>query len=369
MKKLLVCLACLFSHFAHAQWLLIGTYTSGKSEGIYVYDFNVTNGEARYQSKIKAPNPSYLAVSPDQKNVYAAFEQGEKKGGGKIGAYSFDHKTGTLQFINEEASGGDDPCFVSTDKSGRWLAAANYSGGSLALFRIGAAGRLSASDTVIQHHGSSTNKDRQEKAHVHSSFFSPDNHFLLTPDLGMDKVMIYAFDAANGKLRPAPQPFIQTMGGSGPRHLIFSPDHHYLYLIQELTGEVVAYRYRFGRLTAIQHISAAAPGFKGFMGSADIHVSPDGKFLYCSNRGDANTLTVFRINGSTGKLTVAAYQPTMGVAPRNFSLDPSGNFLLVANQNSDNIVVFKRNKTTGLLTATGKTIDVGNPVCLKWIDK
>jgi 6-phosphogluconolactonase len=160
---------------------------------------------------------------------------------------------------------------------------------------------------------------------------------------------------------------VKAADGNGPRHITFSPNNQYAYLMQELTGNVTAFKYNNGRLTAIQTISAATKDFKGFMGSADIHISADGKFLYCSNRGDANTITIFKINPATGKLTIAGYQSTLGIAPRNFSLDPSGNFLLVANQNSDNIVIFKRNKTTGLLTDTGKKIEVGNPVCLKWI--
>ena len=189
---------------AQHNYLLIGTYTSGKSEGIYVYDFNSLNGNADYKSKIKASNPSYITVSPNQHYVYAAFEQGSKNGGGKIGAYSFDKKTGELTYINQQPSGGDDPCFVTTDKTGKWVAAANYSGGSLAVFPVVAGGGLNAANTVIQHSGSSTNKDRQEKAHVHSTFFSKDSRFLLVPDLGMDKVMIYAFNEESGKLAAAP---------------------------------------------------------------------------------------------------------------------------------------------------------------------
>ncbi len=359
----------IFTVHAQKAYLLVGTYTNGKSEGIYVYDFNNSNGDAVYKSKIKAPNPSFLAVSPNSKYVYAAFEQGSKNGGGKIGAYQFDKQTCTLRFINERASGGDDPCFVATDRSGKWLAAANYSGGSLAILPIEKNGGLDSASTIVQHSGSSVNKARQEKAHVHSTFFSADSRYLLVPDLGMDKVMIYGFNTQTGELKTAAQPFAKTADGSGPRHIIFSPSNKFVYLMQELTGKVVTYQYGNGKLKAIQEISAAQPGFTGFMGSADIHVSNDGKFLYCSNRGDANTITIFKINPANGKLTVAGYQSTMGKGPRNFSLDPTGNFLLVANQNSDDIIVFKRSKTTGLLTDTGKKIEVGNPVCLKWISK
>ena len=365
--RLFVFLQVLTLHAQHS-YLLVGTYTSGKSEGIYVYDFNSFNGNADYKSKIKAPNPSYITVSPNQQYVYAAFEQNSKKGGGEIGAYNFNKKTGELTYINQQPSGGDDPCFVTADKTGKWVAAANYSGGSLAVFPVVVGGGLNPANTIIQHSGSSTNKDRQDKAHVHSTFFSKDSRFLLVPDLGMDKVMIYSFYEESGKLVAAPQPFVKAVDGSGPRHLSFSPNNKYVYLIQELSGIVVAYLYNNGRMTAIQHISAAQPGFKGFMGSADIHVSADGNFLYCSNRGDANTITIFNINPVNGKLKVVGYQSTLGKAPRNFSLDPSGNFLLVANQDSDDIIIFKRNKLTGMLTDTGKKIDVGKPVCLKWAD-
>jgi 6-phosphogluconolactonase len=361
----LIILLHVFAASAQNNYLLIGTYTKGKSEGIYVYDFNSTTGNATYKSKIKASNPSFLAISPGQQYVYAAFEDGN----GSIGAYSFSKKTGELSFINQQSSGGNSPCFVTTDKTGKWVTAANYGGGSLCLLPVKAGGGLEEAKQVIQHTGSSVNKQRQEKAHVHSTFFSTDNKFLFVPDLGMDKLMIYSFNAAAGKLTDGPQPFVTSPDNGGPRHVTFSPNNKYLYLMEELTGSVVAYKYNNGKLTNTQTISAAQPDFKGFMGSADIHTSADGKFLYCSNRGDANTITIFKINPATGKLIVVGYQSTLGKAPRNFSLDPTGNFLLVANQDTDNIIIFKRNKITGLLTDTGKKIEVGNPVCLKWISK
>lgn len=356
-----------FTASAQDNYLLIGTYTSGKSEGIYVYSFNSSTGNFEYKSKIKSPNPSFLAIAPGEKYVYAVYEEGKDQGGGSVAAYSFNKNTGELSFINQEPTGGDHPCYVAVDKTGKWVTAANYTGGSISVLPVKAGGQLQAAAQLVQHTGSSVNKERQEKAHVHCTFFSKDNKYLFTPDLGMDKLMIYSFNDKTGKLTPAPQPFVKTAAGSGPRHITFSPNNQYAYLMQELTGNVTAFKYNNGRLTAIQTISAATKDFKGFMGSADIHISADGKFLYCSNRGDANTITVFKINTATGKLAVVGYQSTLGIAPRNFSLDPSGNFLLVANQNSDNIVIFKRNKITGLLTDTGKKIEVGNPVCLKWM--
>jgi 6-phosphogluconolactonase len=365
----LIILLHVFTAGAQNNYLLIGTYTSGKSEGIYVYDFNSLTGDASYKSKIKSPNPSFLAVSPGQQYVYAVYEEGNNKVGGSVAAYSFDKKSGELSFINQQRSGGDHPCYVSEDKTGKWVAAANYSGGSLSILPVHTGGGLGEASQVIQHTGSSLNKQRQEKAHVHCTYFSKDNRFLFVPDLGMDKLTIYSFNDKTGKLTDAPQPFVPSPDNGGPRHIIFSPNNQYAYLMEELSGSVIAFKYNNGKLSNIQTISAAAPGFKGFMGSADIHTSADGKFLYCSNRGDANTITIFKINPTNGKLTVIGFQSTMGIAPRNFSLDPSGNFLLVANQNSDNIIIFKRNKTTGLLTDTGKKIEVGNPVCLKWISK
>jgi 6-phosphogluconolactonase len=197
---------------------------------------------------------------------------------------------------------------------------------------------------------------------------SADNRFLFVPDLGIDKVMMYAFNAATGKLTPAKQRFAKSVDGSGPRHFTFHPNNKYAYLIEELSGTVETFQYNNGSLKNIQRISTMPAGDTSFAGSADIHVSPDGKFLYASNRSTANTLAIFKVNQQNGKLTFIAHQSTMGQTPRNFNFDPTGNFLLAANQNSDQVVIFKRDKMTGLLTDTGKRIDVGKPVCLKWIN-
>ena len=198
-------------------------------------------------------------------------------------------------------------------------------------------------------------------------FFSPDNRFLFVPDLGIDKVMIYAFDETTGKLTTAKQPFAQSEPGTGPRHICFHTSNKYAYLIQELSGMVTVFKYKDGMLKSKQRISSMPAGDTSFAGSADIHVSPDGKFLYASNRAESNTIAIFSINQKNGKLSLIGHQSTLGKTPRNFNFDPTGNFLLVANQNSDKIVVFKIDKDTGLLTDTNNSIDVGKPVCLKWI--
>ena len=349
---------------AKEHYLLMGTYTSGKSEGIYVYKFNSESGDFSFVSTAKAENPSFLAVSPNEKYVYAVHENGNDKG--SIAAYAFDKKTGQLTFLNKESSGGDHPCYVSTDRSGKWVVTGNYSGGNLAVLQAMSDGRLLPAVQVINHEGGSVNKQRQQKPHVHSTIFSPDDKYLFVPDLGMDKVMIYPFDNNTGKLNPASSSFAQIEPGGGPRHFTFHPSGNYAYVIEELSGNVTAFSYdKKGKLTGIQTVSAIPSDYKGAVGSADIHVSPDGKFLYASNRGESNTLAIFSI-GNDGKLKSVGHQSTLGKTPRNFNLDPTGNFLLVANQNGNNVVIFKRDKQTGLLTPLEKQIEVPNPVCIKW---
>ncbi len=353
---------------AQQHYLLTGTYTSGKSEGIYVFRFNSNDGSAKEVSHVQISNPSFIAVSPDEQYVYAVQEDAAKEGkAGTIAAYSFNKQTGILTYIDQQPSGGDHPCYVSVDKTGKWVVAGNYSSGSLSVLPVQANGGLGAATTIIQHEGSGPDKARQNSPHVHCTLFSADNHFLFVPDLGIDKIMIYAFDAATGKLTPAKQPFAKSTGGAGPRHLAFHPSDKYAYLMEELSGTVVVFNYANGKLKALQRISSMPLGDSSSAGSADIHVSPDGKFLYASNRANANTIVIFSISQKTGKLLPAGHQSTLGKTPRNFNFDPSGNFLLVANQNSDEIVVFKRDIKTGLLTDTQKRIAAGKPVCLKWI--
>lgn len=350
------------------HYLITGTYTPGKSEGIYVYLFNSKDGSSKEMSHVKISNPSFVAVSPDERFVYAVKEEAAENGkGGEIAAFSFSKSTGMLSLINQQASGGDHPCYVSIDKTGRWVVAGNYSSGSLAVLPVQSDGSLGAASTVIRHEGKGLNMQRQTKPHVHCTFFSDDNRFLFVPDLGIDKVMIYSFDETTGKLAPAPQVFAKSADGAGPRHICFHPSGNYAYLLEELSGTVQVFDYKNGTLKKKQRISTMPSGDMAFAGSADIHVSPDGRFLYASNRAESNTIAIFRINRKDGRLTLISHQSTLGKTPRNFNFDPTGNFLLVGNQHSDEIVVFRRNKKTGLLTDTGNRISVGKPVCLKWI--
>jgi 6-phosphogluconolactonase len=345
--------------------LLIGTYTTGKSEGVYVYDFDTRNGEFAYRNKATAiQNPSYLAVSDDRQNVYAVNELGNGKG--TVTALAFDNRTGQLRAINQEGTNGDDPCYIETDKGKRHVFTANYSGGNLTVFPVKRDGSLGRATQTIQHTGSGPNKSRQEKPHVHMAILSPDERYLLTNDLGTDKVTVYGYDpeaAAPLKLFST----YQGKPGSGPRHLTFHPTKSFVYLLNELSGDITALQFHDGQLKMLQSASPVA-GFKGKSDAADIHISPDGKFLYASYRGDLNELVIYSVNEKDGKLTYAGKQKTGGIGPRNFAIDPTGNFLLVAHQKSDDIRIFSRDKKTGQLTLIAdKKIEVGSPVCLRFV--
>jgi len=352
---------------AQEHYLLVGTYDSPKSEGIYVYKFNTETGTAKEVSHIKTPNPSFLSISPDGKFVYAVAETAPQDGkGGDIAAFSFNKEKGTLTFINKQHSGGDHPCHVDVDKTGKWVFASNYTSGSLSVLPVNEDGSIGKA-VSFQHSGSGPNLQRQKSPHVHGAIISPNNKTLFVTDLGIDKVMLYDFDASTGKLSLAKKPFVQTEPGAGPRLFTFHNNNKFAYTIEELSGTVVLYHQKKGRLIEKHRISTMPADDKRFPGSADIHVSPDGKFLYASNRGEVNTIAIFSINKKNGQLTLIGHQSTLGKAPRNFNFDLTGKFLLVGNQNSDEIVIFKKDSITGLLIDSGNRITVGKPVCLKWI--
>ena len=356
--------------FSQQYYLFVGTYTEGAnaegSKGIYVYTFDAATGEARPVSTMTTTNPSYLAVAPGGKFVYAV---GETHGAnpGSVSAFSFDKKTGKLSFIDKQQSGGADPCYVTVDGTRKWAMVANYSGGSFSALPIAADGSLQPAAQTFQHTGSGANKGRQEKAHVHSTILSPDEKYLIVCDLGMDRLSLMRFNPGSARqpLTPAADSIVSVQPGTGPRHSAFHPTRPFVYVIGELAGTVDAFHFSGGKLTPIQHISSLPDGFKGDIGSADIHVSPNGKFLYASNRGDANSIVIYAIDQNTGKLTVKGFQSTMGKWPRNFMIDPTGHWLLAANQAGKNVVIFKIDPQTGMLTATGKQLEIPAPVCLK----
>jgi 6-phosphogluconolactonase len=347
------------------QFLVVGTYTSGSSHGIYVYGFDTEKGKAKLVDSVAASNPSFLAVAPNNKYVYAVNENGKSKGGGKVSSFEFDAASGKLKAINQQPAMGDDPCYIVVDQTGKWVIVGNYSSGNLAVLPILDDHSLGEAVTVIQHSGKGANPKRQEGPHVHATVLSADNKYLFVPDLGTDKVEIYNFDEKTGGLKA--RSTMKMSNASGPRHFEFHPTGNRAYLIQELSGMVTAFDYKNGKLTTKQSISLLPPEYEGEASSADIHVSPDGRFLYATNRKGSNTITIFKIDEQTGDLSLVNYQPTLGSTPRNFNFDPSGNFLLVANQDSDEIVIFKIDKNTGLLNDTGNRITVSKPVNIKWV--
>lgn len=366
MRPLLLLLFCFVSTTLLAQdvYLFAGTYTGKGSKGIYVYRFNTATGRAVPVSNTdSAANPSFITLAPNGRYLYAVNEiHGQP---GQVTAYAFDKKDGSLQLLNAQPAGGKGPCYVAVHPGGAWLTVGTYGSGTVAALPISKDGLLSQPVQTIQHKGSSANAQRQESPHVHATVFSPDGRHLFTPDLGTDEVTAYRFTpAATQPLQEVAQSSVKSNPGSGPRHLTFSPNKQFAYLVEELSGTVVAYRYKDGKLLFLQRISTHPKDYKGVIGSADIHLSPDGKFLYTSNRGDANTITIFSV-ASNGRLQWKGYQSVMGKAPRNFVIDPTGNYLLVANQDTDNIVIFKRSAQTGLLRYTGQQLSVSSPVCLK----
>lgn len=354
----------MFTTAAKAQYLIVGTYTNNSpSEGIYVYRFNNKNGSAKEVSHVKAGNPSYLAITKNGQFVYGVDESAN----GKISSFAFDKKNGKLSLINTEKNNGSAPCYVELDKTGNWLFAGNYSSGDLTVHPVNKDGSIGTMKQVIKHTGNGPDKSRQQTPHVHCTYISPNNKYLYVPDLGIDKVMIYPFNSATGRLDEANAFFAKAGAGGGPRHITFSNNGKFAYLIEEMSGTVAVFSQQNGQLTKIQEANGLAENERKKAAGADIHLSPDGKFLYVSQRSN-NTLRVFKV-GKNGKIQYLAATSTAGEIPRNFSIDPSGNYLLVANQNSNSGVILKRNKATGLLTDTGNRIEVGKPVCLKWVDK
>jgi 6-phosphogluconolactonase len=351
------------------HYLITGSYTRGKSSGMYVYHFNTGNGSAMLVDSMPTPNPSYLVVSPGNRFVYAVSEVSRGQRNGKVRAFAFDQHSGKLRYLNEQSSVGDNPCYVTMDKKGKWVIVGNYSSGTLAVLPVQKDGSLGPSVSSAEHFGKSIHPRRQEAPHVHAVVLSPDDRFLYVPDLGKDKLMVYSFNSATGAIKPAKDSAIKLADGSGPRHFDFHPSGRWAYLVQELSGTVTGFKNDKGKLRSMQTISTLPAGYSLPFTSADIHVSPDGKFLYASNRDSSNTIAIFSIDQKSGLLKLQGHQPTLGKTPRNFNFDPSGNFLLVANQNSDEVVIFRVDHSTGLLSDTGHRIETGNPVCIKWAGK
>lgn len=362
---LLLMAVTLGSHAQSAKYqLIIGSYnTPAKPEGLYVYDFDAKTGQLTHKTTTNAASPSYLAVSPDRKHIYAVSEDASQS----VNAFDYNRSSGQITFINKQSTGGGSPTYVSVDATGKYVFVANYAGGNFAAVPVLNDGSLGTDIQYIKHEGSSVHR-RQTKPYAHSTVVSPDNKYLFVSDLGTDKINIYKFDPRKSpSLSQADPAFVSLAPGSGPRHFTFHPNKKFAYLIQEINGTITAFSYSDGNLKALQTVSIVPEGFTGRVGAADIHVSPDGKFLYGSNRGDANDLSIYSIDQKSGQLTFAGRQSTLGKTPRNFAIDPTGNFLLAANQDTNDIFVFKRDQKTGLLTPTGQKLEISRPSCLQFV--
>jgi 6-phosphogluconolactonase len=353
---------------ANGDWIMfVGTYTRAPSKGIYAYRYQAATGKLTSIGLVaETANPSFLAIHPNQRFLYAANEISQYEGqtAGSVTGYAIDASAGTLKVINTVSSRGAGPCHVALDAKGTWLFVANYGGGSVAAYPVRADGSLGEASAFFQHSGSSAHPQRQAGPHAHEATPSPDNRFVLVADLGLDQVLTYKVDASKGLIQSDP-PFVKISAGSGPRHLAFRPDSRFVYVLNELASKITAFRYDASRGTMeeIQTTSTLPNGFSGQNSTAEIAVHPNARFVYASNRGH-DSIAIFRIDPAKGTLEPVDHVSTQGKTPRNFAIDPSGDFLLAANQETGNIVEFRIDQKTGTLTPTGVTVDVPFPVSI-----
>lgn len=365
---ILVLFALLVSFSFYSQtYVFVGSYNLNKDKnGIYVFKLDTVTGKLKEVTTVNnVLNPSYLTVSPNGKYVYACTDT-RTPNAGSVSSFKFKPQKKALTFINSERSGGENPVYLSVHKNGKWIVNANYTEGSAAVHSVSEDGIISPLVQTISYSEGSINKERQDRSHVHSSVFSPNCDFVFFPDLGADKIRCYQFDTLQKEpLQETTNPFTQSTLGSGPRHFTFHPNGKFAYCIEEIGGFVSIYKYDNGKLESIQRIATHPVDYvqKDF-GSGDIHISPDGRFLYASNRGEQNNIAIFSIENN-GTLKLVGFQPTLGKTPRVFAIDPKGKFVIVANQSTGNVVVFKRDSVTGLLTKTGSEIKVENASCVQ----
>ena len=357
------------SAVAGEMLVYFGTYTRRESKGIYVARLDLKTGALSTNSlAAESVNPSFLAIHPDGNTLYAVNEIGNYQGekAGAVSAFRIDHETGKLDLINQVSSKGAGPCHLVIDATGQNALLANYGGGSVACLPVEADGSIQPASAFVQHQGSSVNPRRQQGPHGHSINVDPGNQFAIAADLGLDKLLVYRFDAKAGTLTAHDPPSASVVPGAGPRHFAFHGSGKFAYVINELNCTVTAFNHDAGTLRELQTVSTLdVPQQKGFS-TAEVQVHPSGKFLYGSNRGH-DSIAVFTINQSSGRLTQIQVEPSGGTTPRNFGVDPTGTYLLAAGQNSDNVVVFRIDPNSGRLTPTGHELAVPTPVCVKFL--
>jgi 6-phosphogluconolactonase len=349
----------------------VGTYTGEKSKGIYAFRFNQTSGALTPVGLVaEAKSPSWLALHPSGRFLFAANETNDYDAGGSgaVSAYAIDSTTGALTLLNAQSSRGAHPCHLSVDKAGTHLVVANYTGGNLAVLPIGADGTLGPATQVVQHTGSSVNSERQKGPHAHSIDFDADNRFAVSADLGADRLFVYKYDPRGGRLSAGLHPAVAAQPGAGPRHFAFHPNGRFGFAINELSSTITSYSWdgQRGALRTVATVPTLPRGVRAGNSTAEIRVHPGGRFLYGSNRGH-DSIAVYAVNPGTGGLTFVEHEPTRGKTPRNFTVDPTGQWLIAANQGSDTLAVFRINTKDGSLTATGGLTPVGSPVAVIFV--
>ncbi len=348
----------------------VGTYTDGESEGIYVHTMDASGRLEPTGMVTRAENPTFLDIHPNGRFLYSVNEIDGFEGAtaGSVTGYSIDPKTGGLTEINRRSTGGPGPCHLSIDSGGRWVMAANYVGGSICVLPIADDGSLGNASDFVQHEGSSVDPERQTGPHAHS--ITPDraDRYTYAADLGLDRMMVYRLDTDTGKLAPNDPPWTAVQAGAGPRHFAFHPDNRHAYVINEMDSTVTVFAFdeASGRLSEIQNVSTLPREFEGESWCADVHPSPSGRFLYGSNRGH-DSIAVFEVDLSSGRLTAVDHVSTRGQTPRNFAIDPTGTFLLAANQDTDTVVTFRLDERSGVPVPTGDIARIPAPVCVKLI--
>jgi 6-phosphogluconolactonase len=361
----------------------VGTYTEairfgtgelfqGQGQGIHIFRLDKETGALDAMGVTQGvKNPSYVCTHPSGNFLYAVNELKSYEGGegGTVSAFSVDRPSGALKFLNLQPTRGADPCHVATDASGRHVTVANFTSGSVSVYPIEGDGRLGAATNFAQHEGSSVDTARQAGPHAHAGVFDAENRFLFVPDLGLDKIVGYRYHSETGKIEVDENATVSMKPGAGPRHIVFSPDSRFAYVVNELDSTVTgcSYERTTGRLTPVQSVSTLPDSYSGSSTCADIGVHPSGNFLYASNRGH-DSIVLFHRDPKTGLLEPAGHESTQGRIPRSFVIDPTGSLILVANQSSDNIVAFSINASSGSLTPTGSITKVGTPVCVKIVE-
>lgn len=345
------------------QVLFVGTYTGKGSTGVYPYSFDAKTGTlSSLGAPAVTPSPSFLAMHPSGKYFYAVNEEGN----GAVSAFSIEADSHKITALNQLPSEGKDPCHVAVDHTGRVLLIANYTGGSIVSYLLAPDGRIDHRVSLIQHKGVGPDKKRQDGPHAHSVYLSPDNKFVYAADLGLDRVYRYALDSKTGTLSATQPAYFSVKPGYGPRHIAFSRDKHFAYVINEMASKITIMKLDAkGELTEASNVSTLPPDFKGASTTAEIELSASGKFLYASNRG-LDSIAVFSV-GADGGLQMNQNMPTGGATPRNFTLSPNGEYLLAANQDGNSITVFTVDAKSGMLKATGKKTQLSSPVCLMWV--